>query len=98
MKSDEIKMNKENYCVNCKHCVKEDIGIVKGHSFHYDCTHPDISKLYCVDKVTGKATPDGLDCNVVREKDYLCNNGVWFEPKISMWTKFVNLFKLKSDS
>ena len=89
-------MDKENYCVNCKYCVKEDISWLAGRPFDYDCKHPNISKLYGVDKVTGEAVLDELDCDVVRGKDYLCNNIVWFEPKISVWNKFVNLFKLKA--
>ena len=77
-----------NYCVDCKYCVKRSFDL-------YDC----LTEHYCInsmfvgkhtDCVTGKKYFDAVECETARTS--LCQ-GNHFKPKQSMWSKFVSLFK-----
>ena len=76
-------MDKENYCVNCKYYIR--------NGWRDACRNNLIVSSY-INNVTGKKFYDDKPCGHTR---FVCK-GKYFEPRISMWTKFVNLFKLKA--
>ena len=84
MELEEAKMNKENYCVNCKHYVK--IG-------RRDACRNNLIVSSYINNVTGEKFYDDKSCYHTR---IIVCKGKHFEPKISVWTKFVNLFKLEA--
>lgn len=77
-----------NYCVNCEHCMKRSFD-------PYDC----LTEYYCINSaivdvytsgVTGKKYTKVVSCR--RARLSLCK-GIHFEPKQSVWTKLIKLFK-----
>ena len=74
-----------NYCVNCKHCL-----VCQGGG-RYICRNELIVSSY-IDNVKGTKFYDDKPCGYTR--GYVCK-GDYFEPKISIWSKFINLFKHK---
>jgi hypothetical protein len=73
-----------NYCVNCKHCL-----VCQGG--RYICRNELIVSSY-INNVKGNKVYDDKPCDYMR--GYVCK-GNHFEPKISMWSKFISLFKYK---
>ena len=73
-----------NYCVNCKHCVYLGGG-------RYVCRNELIVPSY-INNVKGTKFYDDKLCEYTR--GHVCK-GNHFEPKQSMWSKFINLFKHK---